>query len=1274
MLAKWEPSGYSEIYSVFCQIKPHRQQVPMKRNTFSEWFQNVNRSFSRKDKKASHHLLGFEPLETRQLLSVTAGYSIVVNDSTINATETAHFGFAFDKADVGATYNYTVTSSGGGQVTGHGTISSANQSVSDIDVSSLSNGTLTVSATLSDSDGAGNAVTATAQLDKTAPTGYSITVDDTTVDANSASTFSFTFAGAEVGATYSYTISSSGGTKTVTGTGTITSATQQITGINVSSLADGTLTVSVKLTDTAGNSGAAVTGTATLDTGKCSISGYVYLDSENNGSRTNADGQQKIALQGVIVSVYREDSKGVWIKVKSVMSDENGYYSFTGLNAGTYNVIESQPIYYIDGKETLGTVDGTAKGTVGPNGFTDIVLSAGNTATGYNFGERGLKSSAISLKHALGSYIATTVPQPDKVPSVTVATSVLTRSIAYKTGTSAIAIAGTGAAITDPDGSVLSSMTVKITNRRDGESELLSVDTSKTNVTATYANGVLTLSGVDTIANYKKLLAAIAYSNVAITPETATIRKIEVSVNDGIMESEIATVFVTVSKGTGSSYSVKANDTAISDAEDSSFAFTIANAEVGATYSYTIKSSAGTATLTGSGTVTATSQQVTGIDLSSLPEGTLTISVILTDSEGNAGSTVTATATLDRTAPTGHAITIDDTTVGTSISKKFGFTFANAEVGGTYTYTITSSGGGTAVTGSGTCSSATQQVSGINVSGLKDGTLTLTVTYADAAGNPGSTLTKTAILDQTAPTGYSITADQTVLYSPTAKALSFSLAGAEIGTTYKYVISSSGGTKTVTGTGSVTSATQQVTGIDVSSLADGTLTISVTLTDTCTNTGTAVKATLKLDQTGPTGYSVTANDTDLNATDATAFGFTFAGATVGTTYKYTITSSGGGTAITGTGTVTSATQQVTGINVSSLLDGTLTVSVTLTDTDGNTGTAATATVKKETGAPTGFTITANDAAVNANEDNAFGFTFANAEIGATYNYTIVSSGGSKTITGTGKVTSTTQSVSGIDISSLADGNLTITVTLTDTSNNKSTDVTATSVLDRSAPTGYSVATATPVANATTSKTFVFTISGAEVGVKYKYVIIKNGDSADDTNVVKVTGNGTITSSTTPITVDVSSLGNGTINVSVILIDDAGNQGQAVTTSFTLDKTAPTGYTVTVDTAQLNASAAANFGFAIANAEIGTTFTYTITSSNAAANETPVTGTGTITSASQHITGVNVSSLSDGTLTVSVILVDAAGNSGTAATATATLAKVAAATDTVLANVDDVLDV
>jgi len=49
---------------------------------------------------------------------------------------------------------------------------------------------------------------------------------------------------------------------------------------------------------------------------------------------------------------------------------------------------------------------------------------------------------------------------------------------------------------------------------------------------------------------------------------------------------------------------------------------------------------------------------------------------------------------------------------------------------------------------------------------------------------------------------------------------------------------------------------------------------------------------------------------------------------VGATYNYTITTSGGGGPVTGSETVSPSTHSVSGVDVSTLPDGTLTVSVT----------------------------------------------------------------------------------------------------------------------------------------------------------------------------------------------------------------------------------------------------------------------------------------------------------------------------------------------------------
>ncbi|RCX18732.1 hypothetical protein DFR58_1041, partial [Anaerobacterium chartisolvens] len=126
-----------------------------------------------------------------------------------------------------------------------------------------------------------------------------------------------------------------------------------------------------------------------------------------------------------------------------------------------------------------------------------------------------------------------------------------------------------------------------------------------------------------------------------------------------------------------------------------------------------------------------------------------------------------------------------------------------------------------------------------------------------------------------------------------------------------------------------------------SSLSDGTHTLYVQERDDAGNWSASGSFAITVDTSAPIGYAIEIDQAYINNSNKASMSFTFAGAEVGSTYDYTIGSTGGGTPVTGSGTVTSATQQVTGIDVSGLTDGTLAVSVTLTDAAGNTGMAAT---------------------------------------------------------------------------------------------------------------------------------------------------------------------------------------------------------------------------------------------------------------------------------------------------------------------------------------------
>lgn len=228
----------------------------------------------------------------------------------------------------------------------------------------------------------------------------------------------------------------------------------------------------------------------------------------------------------------------------------------------------------------------------------------------------------------------------------------------------------------------------------------------------------------------------------------------------------------------------------------------------------------------------------------------------------------------------------------------------------------------------------------------------------DASGNAATNLAFTApdtsgIRIQT----YTASFVTSPVTAATAAAAAFTIAKAPPGGTFSYNITSSGGPGSVTGSGTITSASQQVTGVDVSSLPPGTLTLAVTVATAAGGTGAARQATVSFDALPPAGYAVSFQAAAVNGANAASTAIQITGGEIGSTYAYSITSSGGGSAVTGSGTVTADPQLVTGLDLSGLADGTLTVSVTLADGFGNAGSAVTATVPKDTLAPTIVSVT-----------------------------------------------------------------------------------------------------------------------------------------------------------------------------------------------------------------------------------------------------------------------------------------------------------------------------
>ena len=113
-----------------------------------------------------------------------------------------------------------------------------------------------------------------------------------------ASAVSFSITKAPTGASFSYTITSSGGSGSVTGSGTIGGLSHTVSGVDVSSLASGTLTLSVTVSTAAGGAGAAKTATATP-----TFTGV--LDGWSAGAATYSTRRMRSAYAGPLMRVRR---------------------------------------------------------------------------------------------------------------------------------------------------------------------------------------------------------------------------------------------------------------------------------------------------------------------------------------------------------------------------------------------------------------------------------------------------------------------------------------------------------------------------------------------------------------------------------------------------------------------------------------------------------------------------------------------------------------------------------------------------------------------------------------------------------------------------------------------------------------------------------------------------------------------------------------------------------------------------------------------------------
>ncbi|MBB6480506.1 Ig-like domain-containing protein [Spirochaeta isovalerica] len=314
------------------------------------------------------------------------------------------------------------------------------------------------------------------------------------------------------------------------------------------------------------------------------------------------------------------------------------------------------------------------------------------------------------------------------------------------------------------------------------------------------------------------------------------------------------------------------------------------------------------------------------------------INIRVSDEAGNMteGSALT-NITIDTVAPDAPVVIIGTDPVNASNYSSFAFNLSGGEAGINYYYSIRSSEGPGEITGSGVFDGSGVSSVVEDLSALPDGTITVRATAEDHAGNMSSGGTDGAPMDTEIPAApvVSITSGDTITGAdPT---IGFEITGGEAGNEYEYVITSSAG-------GSIfrevktfdVSGGKSFSGIDLSAFRDGVLSVSVVQTDDAGNAGPAGSDSVVLDLKA---FNDPDFDFAINSTNVTDGSVTLVGEP-GSSYSYTIYSTGGGDVLSGTGTFDGTGQKtIDGLDFSGMADGYLILIVDIIDLSGNSSMA-----------------------------------------------------------------------------------------------------------------------------------------------------------------------------------------------------------------------------------------------------------------------------------------------------------------------------------------------
>ena len=980
------------------------------------------------------------------------------SDLTVSGTSTAEAGQTVTVSLNGKDYTTTVSADG-----------SWTLNVPAADVAALTDGSVTVTASVSDKAGNPASVDHNLTVDATVPavTINTVAGDDVInlAEHSQAHIISGTATGAAAGDKVTVTI---GGQTYTTVLDAAGNWSVGVPASVISGLSDGSVTVTASVTDAAGNTG---TGThnVTVDTGLPSvafnaISGDNVLNAVEKGQDLSVSGTSANLAEGTVVTVTLNG------KNYTATTAADGSWSLTVPAADLASLGEAN--YTLSAAATNGVgnsvsntanlqVDTALPGVTINTIAGDNVINAAEVAAGQTLSGKVANAEAgNTVTVTIGGNTYTATVQSDLTWSVNVPETVLTALgngdlTVSATVTNGHGNTGTGEREVVIDASlpglrvdtvagddVINSIEHTQNLIVSGTSDGLAAGTTLT-VTVngkTYAASVLA-DGSWSAAIPAADVAAFAAGTVTVTVAGQSAAGNPVTISHDVTV-DLAAVAISID--------AIATDDVINAAEkgaDLVLSGSTSNVEENQTVTVTFGGKTYTAKVDADGHWTAT---VPSADLAGLKDGDASVQVSVTNAHGNS-ATAGREYSVDATAPT---VTIDtvagdnvingsEAAAGVAISGT-----TTAEAGQTVTVTLGGKSYTAQVQQGGVWS---VNVPGSDLTALADSGYTVQVSVSDAAGNPGSA-GKTITLDATPPTvSFNVVAGDDVINSVEhgqAQIVSGSATGANVGDKVVITLGSHQYTTTVDASGNWSVG---VPASVISALTDGTVTLSATITDSAGNSSTQTHDVVVNTASVALTVNTVSGDDVINAAEAgsslviNGSSAQFASGTQvtvtlnGKTYTATIQSDG-----TWTTTVPAA-------DVGALADGArYQVSVSAQDSAGNSA-SATHGISVDTTAPVVSIGTLSvDDMLNAAEAQQplTVHGSSSAEAGQTVTVTL----GGKTYTAlVGSDGTWTLDVPAADLAALSQGALTVTASVNDKAGN-SGQTTHTLTVDTVAPT------------------------------------------------------------------------------------------------------------------------------------------------------------------------------------------------------------------------------